>query len=220
MDTTLSGVGVVDKTFALLAAVEDRPASLADLVDRTGISRPTAHRLATALEVHGALRRDGDGRFVPGLRLVGLGRAATRAIPLADLAMPILAGLRDETGESAQLYVREGERRVCVAAVESAHGLRTIVPVGASLELGRGSAGHLLSEESDALAQGWTQSSGEREPGVASVSAPVLDPDGRVIAAISLSGPIDRLGQTPGDHYATVITTAAQTLHQRAFPKG
>ena len=42
---------------------------------------------------------------------------------------------------------------------------------------------------------GWAQSVAEREPGVASVSAPVRDGRGQVIAAVSVSGPIDRMGQ-------------------------
>ena len=111
----------------------------------TGISRATAHRLAVALEVHGLVRRDDDGRFALGARLIALGRAAAAAVPLASAARPALSALRDDTGESVQLYVRDGDRRVCVAALESPHGLRTIVPLGASLPLDRGSAGRLLT---------------------------------------------------------------------------
>ena len=46
--------------------------------------------------------------------------------------------------------------------------------------------------------RGWAASVGEREAGVASVSAPVFDGPGTVVAAVSVSGPIDRLGQHPG----------------------
>ena len=51
----------------------------------------------------------------------------------------------------------------------------------------------------------------EREPGVASVSAPVRGPNNRVIAAVSISGPIERLGRQPGRlHAAAVVATAAR----------
>ena len=50
--------------------------------------------------------------------------------------------------------------------------------------------------------RGWAQSVGEREPGVASVSAPVRGPSGRVVAAVSVSGPIERLTRTPGRLHA------------------
>src|SRR5207245_1185563 len=117
------GVGVLDKCVTLLDVLEDGPRSLNELVGASGISRATAHRLATALEDHGLVRRDADGRFALGLRLLALGRAASAGLPLREAAEPALAALRDATGESAQLYVREGDRRVCVAALESPHGL-------------------------------------------------------------------------------------------------
>jgi DNA-binding IclR family transcriptional regulator len=59
--------------------------------------------------------------------------------------------------------------------------------------------------------RGWAQSMGEREAGVASVSAPVRGPNNRVIAAVSISGPIERLGRQPGRiHAAAVVATAAR----------
>ncbi|MEI2697023.1 MAG: hypothetical protein V9E94_01305 [Microthrixaceae bacterium] len=70
--------------------------------------------------------------------------------PLAEVARPAMEELREATGESVQLYVRDGDERVCVAAIESSHGLRTIVAVGAVLPMDRGSAGRALSGEQDA----------------------------------------------------------------------
>lgn len=210
MEHIVSGVGVVDKSLGLIAVIADAPRSLAELVERTGMSRATVHRLAVSLEAHGMLRRTADGRFALGLHLVALGRAATEQFPLAEAAAPALAELRDGTGESVQLYVRDGERRVCIAALESPHGLRTIVPVGAALPMDRGSAGRALSGETSRA--GWSATSGEREPGVASVSAPVHGRDGDVAAAVSVSGPIDRLGRNPGRRHGDAVVAAARAI--------
>jgi DNA-binding IclR family transcriptional regulator len=60
--------------------------------------------------------------------------------------------------------------------------------------------------------RGWAQSIGQREAGVASVSAPVFGPGRRVIAAVSISGPVERLGRSPGQRFAPVLTAAAQRL--------
>ncbi|MBK5223237.1 MAG: IclR family transcriptional regulator [Acidimicrobiia bacterium] len=208
MEHTVTAVGVIDKAARVLAAVEERPLDLAALMVATGLPRATTHRLAVSLEGHGLLRRDPEGRFAPGLRLIALGRAAARALHLPEVARPALEALRDDTGESTQLYVREGDRRICVVSLESPHGLRTIVPVGASLPLDAGSAGHLLTGALDPT-DGWVESVGEREPGVASVSAPVRSDDGQVIAAVSVSGPIDRIGAHPGTTHGPAVATAA-----------
>lgn len=200
-----------------MVSLDDGPLGLSDLVDASGLSRATTHRLAVALEVHGLVRRDEEGRFVLGMRLVELGRSAADAIPLAGAAEDALVELRDETGESVQLYVRDGDRRVCVAALESPHGLRTIVPMGASLPLDRGSAGRvLMGNESAPNRRPWVESVGEREAGVASVSAPVLDPSGVVLAAVSVSGPIERTSRHPGRKYAKAVVRAARRIEHDA----
>jgi len=71
-----SGVGVLDKTAAVLGALESGPASLAQLVQATGLARPTAHRIAVALERHRLLARDAQGRFILGPRIAELAAAA------------------------------------------------------------------------------------------------------------------------------------------------
>ena len=150
-----SGVGVLDKAVSVLAAVESGPATLAQLVAATGLARPTAHRIAVALEHHRLLARDVQGRFILGPRVAELASAAGEDRLLA-VAQPVLIQLRDATGESAQLYrlavgVRGGgvgggggDVRVCVAAAERASGLRDTVPVGAALPMTAGSAAQVL----------------------------------------------------------------------------
>lgn len=217
MEHTVSGVGVLDKAVVVLDALAERPRSLADLVRATGLSRATAHRLAAALEVHHLVRRDDEGRFCLGVGLLALGRSAADALPLADVAGPALEVLRDATGESVQLFVRDGDRRVCVAALESPHGLRTIVPLGAALSLDVGSAGRVLAGTWAPTAdRGWVASVGEREPGVASVSAPVRTATGETVAAVSVSGPIDRTTRRPGARYGAAVLEAAATIERAA----
>ncbi len=147
----------------------------------------------------------------------------------------VLPRLRDITGESVQVYRREGAERVCVAAMEPPTGLRDTVPVGTRFPMSAGSAAKVLLAWADPATQrallhdsvfsertlqeirrrGWAQSAGERAAGVASVSAPVRDANGDVVAAISVSGPIDRMGRRPGARWAADLLTAADAIHKR-----
>ncbi|MFB6895724.1 IclR family transcriptional regulator [Streptomyces hydrogenans] len=226
-----SGVGVLDKAAVILGALASGPATLAGLVASTGLSRPTAHRLALALERHRLVSRDLEGRFVLGPRLGELSAAAGEDCLLAA-AGPVLTSLRDTTGESAQLYRRQGEMRVCVAVAERTSGLRDIVPVGSTLPMKVGSAAQILLawEEperfheglqgarftaaalSGVRRRGWAQSIGEREPGMASVSAPVRNASRRVVAAVTVTGPIQRLTRHPGTRLAQAAVDAADRL--------
>ena len=218
---------------AVLHAVASEPCGLAELCNRTGLPRATAHRLAVGLEVHRLLRRGSDGRWRPGAALAELAGGATD--PLLEAAGAVLPRLRDITGESVQLYRRDGSHRVCVAAAEPPAGLRDTVPIGARLPMTAGSGAKVLAAWADPATQralladavfgertllevrrrGWAQSVAEREPGVASVSAPVRDGSGTVIAAVSVSGPIDRIGRRPGARWAQDLLAAADALHNR-----
>jgi DNA-binding IclR family transcriptional regulator len=204
-------VGVIDKGVAILQALSVAPLDLAGLQRSTGIPRATAHRLAAAFEVHGLLRRDSQGRFCLGFELIRLGQLATEEFPLAELATPALVALRDRTGESVQLYVREGDARRCVVSLQSSHALQWIVPVGALHPLAAGSAGKVLSGPHLALAE----SVEEREPGVASVSAAVVDRSGAVVAAVSLSGPVERMTRSPLDRFGADVRAAATQIADR-----
>jgi DNA-binding IclR family transcriptional regulator len=228
-----SGIGVLDKAMAVLEAVAKEPCGLAELCTRTGLPRATAHRLAVGLEVHRLLRRGSDGRWRPGAALAELAGGAVD--PLLDAASAVLPRLRDRTGESVQLYRRDGSFRICIATAEPPSGLRDTVPVGARLPMAAGSGAKVLAAWTDPATQrtlltdavfgerallevrrrGWAQSVGEREPGVASVSAPVRDAAGAVVAAVSVSGPIDRMGRRPGARWAADLLAAADALQAR-----
>src|SRR4051812_10125076 len=110
-----SGVGVLDKAALVLAALEAGPATLAGLVAGTGLARPTAHRLAVALEHHRLVARDMQGRFVLGPRLAELSAAAGEDRLLAA-AGPVLARLRDITRGSSPLWRPPGRDRGRAAA--------------------------------------------------------------------------------------------------------
>lgn len=210
MERTISGVGVLDKSVAVLEAVAaaEGPCRLGDVVAATGINKATAHRLAAALEAHGLLRRGGDGAYRLGLRLVGLGHAAAADWPLAEVARPVLEALRDETGESVQLYVRDGDQRACIVSLESRHELRTIVPEGVRLPLDVGSAGRILGGTATGP---WVASVEERARGVASVSAAVVA-GADVVAAVGISGPLERLGTDPGARFGAAVAVAAERI--------
>ena len=228
-----SGVGVIDKAALVMSALEAGPATLAQLVTSTHLARPTAHRIAVALEYHRLVSRDSQGRFILGPRLSELASAAGEDHLLAA-AGPVLAALRDKTHESSQLYRRQGDVRICVANAERPIGLRDSIPVGATMSMQGGSAAQVLLawEEPDRLhrglmgarfnatmlsevrRRGWAQSVGEREPGVASVSAPVRGPSGRVLAALSISGPIERMGRQPGRQHGPSVMAAANRLSE------
>ena len=147
---TTSGIKVLDRAMLILVTIGEKPRSLTELCEATGLPRATAHRLASALETHHILTRTTDGRWTIGAVLTSLG--ARSATTLVDAATPIMAALMADTGESVQLYQLAGAHRVCIAAQEPASGLQNTVPTGSRLPLTAGSAAKIfLAYSSPAL---------------------------------------------------------------------
>jgi len=228
-----TGVGTLDRAVAVLEAVERGAHTFTRVVEATGLPRSSTHRLIKALERHGYLASYGGLGYRLGPRLLRLASTAMRELSLRDVAHPVLERLARATGESAQLYVRSGDVRVCIDAVESRSELRTIVPMGATLPLHAGSAAKVLLAEDPHRARhirqnaeplrfardvrlvasrGWASSVGEREPGVGSVSAPVRGSHGEPVAAISVSGPASRMGRADVRRLAVAVTGAAMEV--------
>jgi len=218
---------VVDKVVLIIDSLFSGPLSLQELAQTSGLPRPTAHRLAVALEHHRLVARNERGQFILGPQLA---EWSTPQATWVSAAATITRELRDLTGVSAQVYRRVGAERVCVAASEPARGLRDTVPVGALLTMKAGSAAQILTAWTDPEDQreslqgsafntadllevrkrGWAASIAQREPGVASLSAPVRDESGTVIAAISISGPVDPLAKATKIQINALLASAKQ----------
>ena len=211
------------------------------IAERSGLYKSTVHRLLAALEVKGFVNRNPvTERYRLGLKALELASTFLRTDDLADAAYPEMERLRDDLGETVSLYLRDGTERVRVQKVEGRQSLRRVVHLGQRLPLylgavGQGAAGldsgpgarrgilsavcppdfdvNGLNAELDAVRrQGWAFSSEEREEGIASVAAPVLDRNGRGLAALALSGPLHRLDQSSAASFATVLSESARRI--------
>ena len=218
-----SGIKVLDRAIAIVRAVAAGDKTLAALSADTGLPRATTHRIATALETHHILSRTPVGEWTVGTALASY---ATQTPPqLLSAAEPIMRGLVTATGESVQLYQLTGNTRTCIAAEEPASGLTHTVPVGSQLSLSAGSAARVYAAfglidahpfpagELEAVRDsGLAESVDEREVGLASVSAPITDTDGAVVAVLSISGPVERLSPSPAAKWGAQLGEAAAAL--------
>ena len=219
-----SGIKVLDRSVAIVRSVASGDKSLAALSEDTGLPRATTHRIATALEIHHILSRTEQGSRTIGPALAHF--TAGTPPQLLTAAGPVMRELVETTGESAQLYELTGDTRTCIAAEEPESGLHNVVPVGSQLTLSAGSAArvfaaHLLidapfnpSDLEQVRADGYAESVAEREVGLASVSAPVFQPDGALVAVLSISGPAERLKPSPTERWGKELLAAKVRLEE------
>jgi DNA-binding IclR family transcriptional regulator len=117
------GEPVLDRAFRILGSFgpAHRSLSLTSLSARAGLPKPSALRIARKLVEWGALERDGDGRYVIGVRLLEVASLAPRGHGLRATALPYLEDLHQATGQHVLLAVRDGLEAILVERL-SAHG--------------------------------------------------------------------------------------------------
>jgi IclR family acetate operon transcriptional repressor len=103
-------------------------ASLSDIAGACGLPAPTVHRLAATLAGRGYLRQLPDRRYCLGSRLVPIGAQAHAQ--LGERAQPVLRGLAELTGESANLAVLTQDRAEYVSRALGTHTMRIFTDVG------------------------------------------------------------------------------------------
>lgn len=211
---------------------------------RTGLPATTALRLLHSLVEEGFVERHGD-HYRLGLSLLRWARTATEGMDLVQVATPVLVSLRDTTGESACLYVRHGSHHVCIAVEQTPHPVIQILHVGQVLPLHAGSAGRVFLAFDDAAREelppeltaftsrtmtdrreldaavartrraGYAVAVEERSSGAASISAPVRDYTGSLIAVIGIASPVQRFGDDAVPGHIERVVAAAQQLSAR-----
>ena len=217
------GVDAVDRALSILDAFKagDTGLTLKELADRTAINKATLLRLGVSLERFGYMRRDGEGLYHVGPAAWRLGSVFRQNLRLGPLVRPVLAKLVARTGESASFYVQRGNSCVCLYRVNSPRLARDHIEEGEVTPLGLGSTGQVLDafsvragKQADAIRKrGYYVSRGERDPEVAGISVPILDAEGGIIGAISLSGLIHRFTEDAIQRFIQEVRSAARELH-------
>jgi len=136
----------VTRAVGLLLALERGPRSLAGLVEATGLSKATAHRLLASLSFGQLVIQDPiTAEYLLGPGCFGIGDAVLRGFGGLDvIANPVLERLLEETGETVALHVRIGLLRICVGQLPSPQPVRYVARVGAAQPLYVGGAGKVI----------------------------------------------------------------------------
>jgi len=230
-------VRAVDRALDILLAFRpgDDALTVADLLKRVDLSRPTLYRLLSALEHNGFLVSSGDPqRFRLGSSVARLAYVWSAGHRIGDVAQPHLRRLWEATGETVALFVPEGAYRLCVAEMESAQplsfrrgvGYREKLVLGAS---GRAILAHLTAKEGfanliagekpvdqrelEAIQQrGYAVSRHELIEGAVAMAAPFFNGADQVAGSLCIFGPSVRMTDAKVNDFSRLLIDEARDL--------
>jgi DNA-binding IclR family transcriptional regulator len=241
---TPTGTQAVDRAARLLTEIVDSVDALtfSDLAASSGLAKSTTSRLLFALERNGLVSRDDSGGYRPGELFVRYGWRSAREAELVRVAQPYLERLGEETGETVNLGVEHRRMVEQIAQVDSRYLLGGMNWVGRPVPLHCSSLGKVLLafeaaelppgrlerltektvtsrsalavELAEVRRRGYAVTAQELEPGLVAVAAPVFRIGGTVVAAISVSGPVTRLGSARLSEVAARCIDQADALSQ------
>jgi IclR family KDG regulon transcriptional repressor len=216
-------VRAVDRAMdILLCFIDKKELTLTEISHKIGLNKSTVYRLLGSLENKGFLTRNPDTeKYQLGFRIWQLSTNLSQSDDPATILLPEMIRLRDQLGETISLYVRNDNERIRIQAVESNETIRRVAPIGVHLPLFVGASSkvlvayappdvqkRILSDPSwpssidkqayiEQLAEikqnGYATSSEEREKGAAALAVPLFNRRGQLVAALSISGPSNRL---------------------------
>lgn len=206
-----SPVRAVQRAFDLLALLggEHPAATLSEFARDSGLPVSTVARLLASLEHAGFARRDADGRYGPGTRLLQVGLAALRRMSLYDLAEPHLRRLSEASGETANLALRADEANaIYLRQVVSPRSIHHASWLGRMLDLRKTAVGAVLLGQVEG--NGYLARRDTLEPGVTAIAAPVYGPGGRIFAALSITGPSFRITERDVARFGALVAKEAR----------
>lgn len=141
----MAAMNNVLNTLAVLEAVgRTQPVGVSALARELSLPKSTVQRSLETLHAAGWLHQGNAGAWSLTLKAAIVGQHAGNEAGVRDAAQPAMAALREQTGESIRLWLRDGSRAVLVQSLESAHAVRAITPIGVSLPAHASSAGKAM----------------------------------------------------------------------------
>jgi IclR family acetate operon transcriptional repressor len=204
-------VRAVQRAFDLLALVgaEPSPPTLSELARASALPVSTVARLLATLEHAALLRREGDGRYVPGPRLLQIALGALRGVNVYALAELPLRRLSEASGETANLAVRaDAQHAVYLRQVVSPHSIHHASWLGRMLPLKKTAIGTALLGQANA--KGYVVRRDTLERGVTAIAAPVRGAGGEIVAAFSITGPSYRIGEKEVQRFGALVREEAE----------
>lgn len=189
---------------------DDSELSLNEISEKVKLAPSTVYRIVNTLVENSYLSKNNDKKYSLGRKVALIGSRCyeLQYKHIKEVALPFMKRLNEKYNESISLYVVDDDNILCIERIETTRSVRQVLTVGDYLPLTAGASGKLLlayepkkhrdrliddnlflkSAIEKIIEQGYAYSFGEKEEGLSCISAPIIDGDKTVVAAITITG--------------------------------
>lgn len=230
----------VQKSLVVLRHILNSPGevSLFELEKKLGFNASTTHHILKTLLQEGFISQNKNSRkYSPGPEVLFSCLTADQPNKFFHRALPLLEKNVFATGETTNIFIRQGDEAVCVAGVESPQTLKAFLHIGRRIPLSATAAGKIflaytdknegpdlltnnqqfLRELEDIRKRGYAVECNEFDDMITAIGAPIFDRHGRLIAATSTIAPSTRVDEAKMATIIASLTHVAREISEGLF---
>jgi IclR family KDG regulon transcriptional repressor len=227
--------------------IEHEKLGVSELSRITGLGKSTTHRILNTLKYLNYVEQDPEtGNYFVSVKMFTLGNKLAINLPIKRIARPHLEELFEKTNETINLGILDKQSVVYLDKIQSKEPLRIELNIGHEVPLYCSAMGksiiafnndvsleemeykhytdHTVTSDEELNAQlkeirnkGYSLDDEEYIKGLICIAVPILDPDGKAVASVSVSLPAARLDENKKEFFVSILKEATSKISKDLY---
>lgn len=216
----------IERGIEILKLLEVGPLGVTELANATALPKATVHRLLKTFEAHHWVEFNRDKKYQLSWGILPMAKSFLASLDVRAIAQPYMVSIRDQLQQSVNLFLAQGDYRICIERVAANKPLRHDIKIGTVYPIFKGAAGKIFGaymadfkdtdmsadESSQIRNDGYVVTRGNRVPDAASIAVPIFSFGNKLEVVMTISGPIGDYTEERVNEYLSVIITLGQTI--------
>lgn len=219
----------IERGIEILKLLEAGPLGVTELANATALPKTTIHRLLKTFEAHHWVEFNGAKKYQLSWGILPMAKSFLMSLDVRAIAQPYMVAIRDQLQQSVNLFLAQGDYRICIERVAADKPLRHDIKIGTVYPIFKGAAGKIFGtymadfKDTDMSAaeslqirhDGFVVTRGNRVPDAASIAVPIFSFGNKLEAVMTISGPIGDYTEERVKEYLAVMVALGQTISKQ-----
>lgn len=219
----------IDRGIEILRLLEVGPLGVTELANATALPKTTVHRLLKTFEAHHWVEFNGAKKYQLSWGILPMAKSFLMSLDVRAIAQPYMVTIRDQLQQSVNLFLAQGDYRICIERVAADKPLRHDIKIGTVYPIFKGAAGKIFgaymadfkdtdmsaAESAQIRHDGFVVTRGNRVPDAASIAVPIFSFGNKLEAVMTISGPIGDYPEERVKEYLAVMIALGQAISKQ-----
>lgn len=220
----------IERGIEILNLLKSGPLGVTELAKATALPKTTVHRLLKTFEAHHWVELNGAlKKYQLSWGVLPMAKSFLMSLDVRAIAQPYMVAIRNQLQQSVNLFLAQGDYRICIERVAADKPLRHDIKIGTVYPIFKGAAGKIFgtyladfkdinmsdSESSQIRHDGYVVTRGNRVPDAASIAVPIFSFGNKLEAVMTISGPIGDYTEERVSEYLSVMLALVQTISKQ-----